>query len=79
MTIITYGRIKYDQNGEGYDAITGYMCRCKIGLRTIGTCCHVASVLWYLGYARHTESMPVCGESLMDIFEPSDMLESNTE
>jgi hypothetical protein len=71
--------IKYDQNGEGYDAITGYMCRCKIGLRTVGTCCHVASVLWYLGYARHTESIPVCGERLMGIFDPSDMSDSDTE
>ena len=43
--------IKYDQNGEGYDAITGYMCQCKVGLRTVGTCCYVACVLWYLGYA----------------------------
>ena len=25
----------------------------KSGARTVGTCAHAVSVLWYLGYARH--------------------------
>jgi hypothetical protein len=33
--------------------ILGYYCTCKAGARTLGTCAHVASVLWFLGYARH--------------------------
>lgn len=32
--------------------ITGW-CQCKAGKRTVGCCAHVASVLWYLAYARH--------------------------
>ncbi|XP_062610716.1 uncharacterized protein LOC134272508 [Saccostrea cucullata] len=33
--------------------ITGWYCTCKSGARVVGTCGHVASVLWYLGYKRH--------------------------
>lgn len=39
--------IEYDQE------ISGYYCTCKSGARTVGTCAHVASVLWFLGYSRH--------------------------
>lgn len=34
------------------DPIRGYYCTCKTGARTLGTCVHITSVLWYLGYAR---------------------------
>lgn len=37
--------------------IEGYYCTCKSGARTLGTCAHVASVLWYLGYARYEENV----------------------
>lgn len=30
-----------------------WYCQCRAGTRVVGTCAHVASVLWYLGYARH--------------------------
>lgn len=33
--------------------IPGWYCECKVGPRTVGCCAHVASVLWYLGYARN--------------------------
>lgn len=37
--------------------ISGYYYTCQSRARTLGTCAHVASVLWYhgkyLGYARH--------------------------
>lgn len=34
-----------------------YYCTCKSGARTLGTCAHVASVLWFLGYARYEQHM----------------------
>jgi len=37
--------------------IKGYYCTCRSGARTIGTCAHVSSVLWFLGYARHQENI----------------------
>jgi hypothetical protein len=43
--------IEYDEG-----AVTGHYCKCKAGSRVVGTCAHVASLLWYMGYARHLES-----------------------
>lgn len=41
-----------DVANEG-EPIFGYFCTCKVGARTLGTCAHVVSILWYLGFARH--------------------------
>lgn len=35
--------------------VTAWYCVCKTGARVVGVCAHVASVLWYLGYARHKQ------------------------
>ena len=40
--------IQYDSN-----QIVAWYCKCKAGARVVGACVHIASVLWYLGYARH--------------------------
>ena len=37
------------------EQIVAWFCHCKAGQRTVGCCAHVASVIWYLGYARHQE------------------------
>jgi hypothetical protein len=34
--------------------VTAWYCKCRAGTRVIGVCSHIASILWYLGYARHT-------------------------
>lgn len=44
------------QPGTGADSITGWYCLCKAGSRTVGCCAHIASVLWYLGYQRHSSA-----------------------
>lgn len=56
---ISYNPIENPENDEGRDQapITGYYCTCVSGARTLGCCAHVASVLWYLGYARHEENV----------------------
>lgn len=33
--------------------VTSWYCRCRTGSRVVGMCAHIASVLWYLAYARH--------------------------
>lgn len=33
--------------------IEHYYCTCLTGRRTMGTCAHIVSIVWYLGYARH--------------------------
>ena len=40
--------IQYDSN-----QIVAWYCKCKAGARVVGVCAHIASVVWYLGYARH--------------------------
>lgn len=45
--------IEYSANGE--EKILGHYCQCMQGARMITTCGHITSVLWYLGYQRHTK------------------------
>jgi hypothetical protein len=35
--------------------ISAWYCKCHAGARVVGVCSHIASVLWYLGFARHNE------------------------
>lgn len=65
--------ISYNENvAEGVDEnldntlVDGYYCTCKTGARTLGTCAHVASVLWYLGYARYEQNVHYPSVSLLN-------------
>jgi len=49
--------ISFVPGGSGVDSIKGWYCLCPVGSRGVGTCCHIASVLWYLGYGRHLPSI----------------------
>ena len=42
---------------EAENPVLGYYFTCKSGARTLGTCAHVASVLWFLGYARYEQNV----------------------
>ncbi|VVC90380.1 unnamed protein product [Leptidea sinapis] len=42
-----------ERGNRGGEAIISYYCNCIVGLRTVGCCSHVMSIIWYLGYARH--------------------------
>jgi hypothetical protein len=35
--------------------ISAWYCKCRAGACVVGVCSHIASVLWYLGFARHNE------------------------
>lgn len=41
-----------DANKNGYETVLGYFCECQNGARTVGSCCHIMCMIWYLGYAR---------------------------
>lgn len=43
----------------------GYYCTCITGARTLGTCAHIASILWYLGFARHQQQVKYLRVSLL--------------
>ena len=51
--------IEYGPKKEESDAgIKGWYCQCKPGKRQVGCCAHIASILWYLGFARHHDFRP---------------------
>lgn len=68
QTFIAYAVHDDSDEDEEYvdDPIIGYYCTCQCGARTLGACAHVASVLWYLGYARHLQNIRYPDDSLLD-------------
>ena len=48
--------VRYSDSENADDPISAWYCQCKAGMRTVGCCAHVASVLWYLGYSRHAQN-----------------------
>lgn len=59
QVFISY-RILDDNDREDNDddeEIEGYYCTCPNGARTLGACAHIASILWFLGYARHQRNV----------------------
>ncbi|OXA49105.1 hypothetical protein Fcan01_16229 [Folsomia candida] len=49
--------------------IQGWYCQCKTGARTLGTCSHIASVLWFMGWARHQDKLQAPSHSLLGIID----------
>ncbi|CAF4115827.1 unnamed protein product [Rotaria sp. Silwood2] len=45
----------YDDKDE---PIKDHYCECKSGARSLGCCSHIATILWYTGYARHIAWTP---------------------
>ena len=43
------------------DPIEAWYCQCTAGARNLGCCSHVASVIWYLAFARHDNFKPSAG------------------
>jgi hypothetical protein len=44
---------KQNLDSDGIEIITGWYCYCKNGARTLGCCCHIAALIYYLAIARH--------------------------
>lgn len=42
---------------SGKSSLIGYYCQCKNGKRTVGTCAHIMTVIWYLGNARNNNDI----------------------
>ena len=56
-----------DEEKDGVEAISGYSCSCPNGKRTVGCCCHIATVLCYLGFARHLPEIAYPASFLEDV------------
>jgi ABC-type antimicrobial peptide transport system permease subunit len=48
--------IQYSPNLNDYKAINAWVCSCKSGLRTVGCCSHIASVIYYMSYAKYSDN-----------------------
>ena len=46
--------ILMDKSKEGRECIVEYYCQCLVGSRTLGCCCHVMAIIWYITWARST-------------------------
>lgn len=46
-----------DNDDEEENSIISYYCACRTGARTLSTCAHIASILWYLGFARYQQQV----------------------
>ena len=57
LIFIAHVNVEYDVVSVE-SPITGVYCTCKSGARVVGSCSHVASILWYLGFARHEDYQP---------------------
>lgn len=59
-----------DASKNGPSAIIGYCCDCICGLRTVGCCSHVATILHYLCIARNNGGIRPVAEHVDHFFEP---------
>lgn len=63
---ISYKSVDDDEVDDEDERVLGYYCTCQSGARTLGTCAHVASILWFLGVARHQENIKYPDTSMLD-------------
>lgn len=60
-----------NRDAMGVNAIAQYYCTCLTGRRTVGSCAHIASIVWYLGIGRHEPFTHPAGE-LLNILNDED-------
>ena len=60
--------IEYLPHTRTLDGIIGYVCDCANGLRTIGTCAHVAAVIDYLALERYQARIIIPAAKLTTLF-----------
>ena len=60
--------VKYLPFGTTIEAIKGWCCTCKSGLRTLGCCVHVASTILYLSNLRYASKIPNPANKLVNLF-----------
>lgn len=63
---IQYNPANNENQENDNEPILGYYCTCKTGARTLGTCAHIASTLWFLGYARHQPNIKYPSTAILE-------------
>jgi hypothetical protein len=77
--------VKYAPKMTGLDSIESWYCTCKNGMRTVGCCSHVASIIYYYSCGKYLSQQADPAGNLRKIFpyskkkESSDASESSAE
>ena len=61
--------IRYIPNSNSIDGIKGWTSNCQNGLRTVGCCVHVCSVVYYLSYLRYQNEIFEPARHFMSLFQ----------
>ena len=65
--------IEYKPNSIGYSGILRHACDCANALRTVGSCSHIAVVIYYLSNARYKSKIIRPAKVLSELFTTSDI------
>lgn len=68
MSVKYFVYVLVDKNKQGIEALSAHFCSCKVGQRVVGCCSHVATIMWFFGYARFLLDINKPAHSLCDIF-----------
>jgi hypothetical protein len=68
---------KYSPYSDTVDGIESWYCTCKAGMRTVGCCSHIATIIYYLSYGKYLDHIPNPSSRLTSIFPLSDYNSSN--
>jgi hypothetical protein len=60
--------VKYKTEVNSLDGIESRYCTCKAGMRTVGCCSHVASIIYFLSYGKYLDHIPNPSSKLTSIF-----------
>lgn len=66
--------IDYISGHDNIDGISRYCCSCANGLRTVGSCCHIAAIVFYLSYSRYFEIIMRPASFLNNLFLNQDII-----
>lgn len=58
---------------EGREKIHEHYCSCVVGRRTLGCCSHTMSIIWFMAWARHQETVALPALFLENIFVRHDI------
>lgn len=47
--------VLFDLEATGKDVVVAYCCSCKNGLRTVGCCSHIMTIIWYVYHIDHNK------------------------
>jgi hypothetical protein len=60
--------VKYEPQTHTLAGIESWYCTCKAGMRTVGCCSHVASIIYFLSHGKYLEHIPNRNSKLTSIF-----------